>query len=37
MDRAGYYYKILQLGPEQAYEIINTEKHPIINFIEEDK
>ena len=36
-DRAGFYYKLLRTNPQQADQIVNTEKHPIASFYEDDK
>jgi AP-4 complex subunit beta-1 len=36
MDRAGFYYNLLQYSPQVADEILNCEKHPILNFLEDD-
>ena len=36
MDRAGFYYKLLQYSPAVANEMLNCEKYPIINFLEDD-
>lgn len=36
MDRAGFYYQLLRQNPSVANEILNCEKHPIQNFLEDD-
>lgn len=36
MDRAGFYYELLKHSPEVANEVLNCEKHPIMNFLEDD-
>ena len=36
MDRAGFYYQLLQHSPATANEMLNCEKYPILNFLEDD-
>ena len=36
LDRAGFYYQLLKYSPQIANEILNGEKHPILNFLEDD-
>ena len=35
LDRAGFYYRLLEHDPFTASEILNCEKHPIYNFLED--
>jgi AP-4 complex subunit beta-1 len=37
LDRAGFYYKLLQANADSAYSIINSDKHAIATFVEDDK
>lgn len=36
LDRAGFYYELLKQGPQVAHEILNSQKHAIQNFLEDD-